>query len=408
MNCKFNFTSWTLVAAAFCAACSSSSDGKTEGGPRFEHAYAFVTQALAPGASASTTYVNVVDSLDIAGLDRTQAREVPGLGSASAIDGKLFVANGERPAIMRFDVTNAAHWTNEGQIDFSGQGLTATAGFFQNITTGPQKAYMARNVVDRIVWNPSTLTIQGTVSGDASIQLQRDGFNVAQGYEQAVHRNRAFQPFYWASSNFIHFAPYSQIAVYDTDTDKQRALLDAPCPHLHRAAKDEEGNVYFSNGSGSATEWLFDPKAPRNCMVRIKAGQETIDQDFTIRFAGLTGGLEAAAFQYFGGDKGLLAVFDHTKVTIEPNATDDERIAVNQSANWHVWVLDVKTRTAKPLEGLDGFSGQFFTIPIDGRTFVLLPGANYGSTKVYEIVADGTAKKRFATEGWIYEMFKVR
>ncbi|WP_394839770.1 hypothetical protein LVJ94_23055 [Pendulispora rubella] len=393
----------TLV---FVSACSSSDgDGKSESAVRSEHAYGVVTQVM--GVQGATTYVNVLDSLDAAGIDRAEAREFPGTTSAAGIDGKLFVASGEAPVITRFDVTNRTNWTDEGRINFAAQGLSA-ASFFSTITTGPLKAYSALNVVDRIVWDPSRLQIQGTVRGDARIQLVRDGLNVNQGYEQAVQAHRAFQPFYWASSDFQRFAPYSQVAVYDTDTDQTRALLDTPCPHLHRSAKDDQGNVYFSSGPGSGTAWLYDASAPRNCMVRIKAGQETIDADFTIRFEDITGGLQAAAFQYYGGDKGFLAVFDHRGITVNPNASEDEKRAVNQSENWHFWVLNLTTRTATPMNGIEAFTGQFFSIRLDGRVFVLLPRANYTGTRVYEILPDLSAQFRFETTGWIYEMFKVR
>ncbi|WP_394850483.1 hypothetical protein LZC95_23875 [Pendulispora brunnea] len=396
-----------MGALGLVSACSSSdNDGKNESAVRSEHAYGVVTQVL--GTEGATTYVNILDSLDATGIDRAEAREFPGTTSAASIDGKLFVASGEAPIITRFDVTNRTNWTDEGRINFAAQGLSA-ASFFTTITTGPQKAYSALNVVDRIVWDPSRLQIQGMVRADARIQLVRDGLTVNQGYEQAVEGNRAFQPFYWASSDFQRFAPYSQVAVYDTGTDQTRALLDTPCPHLHRSAKDDQGNVYFSSGPGSATQWLYDASAPRNCMVRIKAGEDRIDTDFTIRFEELTGGFEAAAFQYYGGDKGFLAVFDHRAVTpVNPNASIDERRAVNESENWHFWVLNLTTRKAAPMNGIGAFTGQFFSVRLDGRVFVLLPKANYVGTRVYEILPDLSAQFRFESTGWIYEMFKVR
>jgi len=300
-------------------------------------------------------------------------------------------------------VNDDGAWSEEGTLSFANYGLKS-APFYTNVFANPQKAYMAYNAVDRVVWDADSMTILGAKPALAALQTTRDGMTVRQGYERAVRDDKVFQPFYWGDANLSRVGKLSQIAVYDGGTDDTRALLDAQCPGLHLSTIDEEGNLYFSNGVYPAPGPIFFPDAPSTCAVRIKAGQEVIDPDFSLRFSDVTDGREGAAFRYLGGGKGFMSVLYKERVTVDATTTP---ASVANSANWRIWTIDLNTRAAAPMDGIDFISGQYFVFTFEGRTFILLPGQDYKSTTVYE-VKDGKAVKRFESVGWAYEMVKIR
>jgi hypothetical protein len=350
----------------------------------------------------SSTYINLFDTLDFTSVDLKQAREFPKYSPADAIGGKVFVTSGETPTAARFGIAGNGAWIEEGAVSFANY---RSSGGAKNILVSPGKALLELDVLGHIVWDPAELRIIGVEPAPPGIPLEREGMNVLRSHDHVLRGDRLFQAFYWSDKTYDHYAPISQIAVYDTQTNKPTTVLDAPCPHLHIGSQDTEGNVYFSNGSLSGTSPLLFKDQARNCIVRIKAGEEKLDESFTLRFADVTEGREGAGFRPLGTGRGFFAAFHHERITIRPESDSKK---VNYSSNWRLWTLDLTTRKAAPLEGFDYFAGQYTAFTFEGRTFVLLPSADYKTTTTYELAADGTAVKRFESTGWTFHMFQVR
>ena len=49
----------------------------------------------------------------------------------------------------------------------------------------------------------------------------------------------AFQPFFYHDEDWFEFGDSSVIALYDTTTHEELSILDAPCPGLALATRDE-------------------------------------------------------------------------------------------------------------------------------------------------------------------------
>jgi hypothetical protein len=236
------------------------------------------------------------------------------------------------------------------------------------------------------------------------VPADRDGLSVRLGYHHAVRGNTAFQPFYWSDADFFVHAATSQIAVYDAETDATKAVLDVSCPGLQTVTRDEAGTLYFSNSTSAVIPRLFSASAPGACMARIMSGQETVDPGFALNFADVTEGRQGGTFQYLANGKGIFQVFHHERITIAPDADPFE---IGSSANWRLWTLDLNTRAAAPIDGIDYFGGQYSAFTVGGRTFVLLPSSDYATTAAYEILSDGTAIKRGDSTGWAYLLLEV-
>ncbi len=204
--------------------------------------------------------------------------------------------------------------------------------------------------------------------------------------------------------SFQSYSSQSQIAVLDALSSKFTSVIDAPCPHLHITTQDKSGNLYFSNGNASIASAAIDPAQRGNCLVRVKKGQTTLDDVFTVNFKDLADGREGSNFFYVSGEIGFFNVY-HAEREGKPDPAYND---VMYSANYHLWTLDLKTMTAKIMDGIDFSGGQYVAFHLGERVFVAIPNGAYSSTAVYEVTAAGTAEKRFDVQGWAFKMLQVR
>ncbi|WP_394827846.1 MxcI [Pendulispora albinea] len=394
-----------LSSLALLGACSSNSgagDPVSTEPDGTKPLYAFLS--LVSTTKSSHSYVNFYDSPDITAVNFNGAREFPGSSGIDAVGGKLFVSSGEAPLIMRFGITEDKKWKDEGNVNFANYG--SSAGLWGN-GFGSAKGYMTFNNVDRVVWDPATLTIHGRTTASADLVRDRNGLLVRASYDRALiaQGDRLYWPYYWSDGDYYHFDGGSQIAVYDTGTDQIRRLIDAPCPGLDYASKDDEGNLYFSNWVFATAAPVFAAGAPKTCVVKVKAGTDTVDPSFTFNFADVTQGRQAAAFQVIGRGQAFFAVLHDEK--IDKASAPDPKSAIYGNV-WRFWSFNLVTKEAKPIEGIDTFAGGYRATVVNGRTFLLLPRSDYASSVTYELLPDGTAKRLFESLGWAYQFIRVR
>lgn len=356
------------------------------------------------GNGAQTTYLQLLDSFDTQpNVTLASAREFAGYAAASASDGKLIVSSGDAPKITRYAIDEDKRWTEEATLGFGNYSQTPLT---QSIYVSNTQAYAPFDALGYVAWNPSTFTIGAEVPQPKDIPLERDGLGVYRGYASIVSGTYAYQPFYFMNSTFTQLGKTSIIGVLDAKTSTWIATPNVDCPHMHLTTKDDDGNMYFSPGQYSVPLAVLDANFPRNCMVRIKPGQTTLDPDFgSVKFADLAGGREGSNFFYVGNGIGFFNVFHAERENIGPTTSPN---TITYSANYHLWTYDLKTKVAAIMPGIDYSGGQYTSYRIDDRVFVAIPAGNYGSTAVYEITKSGTAEKRFDTQGWTFNMFRIR
>jgi hypothetical protein len=353
--------------------------------------------------TGSTSYVSLLPSLDdTTEVTLDEAREFPGYAPADAAGGQIFVGSGDAPTVTRFSVTDGLEWSAGSELSFGSYSSTSLAA---SIYVNAHKAYMPFDATSHVVWDPTDFSIKGKLATPEQIELKHDGLGVRLGYSHETVGDAVFQPYYFSSDDYQQFAGYSQVSIIDTTRDEVRAVADAPCPHFHITTQDDDGNVYFSNGQESIASSVLDSTQPKNCLARIKVGENAIDTDFTVHFADLTEGREGSNFFYIGNGIGFFNVYhaERDKLSATSEAKD-----VNYSANYHLWTLDLASMKAQIMDGIDYSGGQYVAFRIDGRIWVAIPAGDYSTTAVYEVLSTGKAQKRFDVQGWDFKMFRVR
>jgi hypothetical protein len=365
--------------------------------------YAIATELYGADFSSSTSLVQLVSSLDVSEIDLGAAREYNGRATVGSIGGWLFVMDGEEPIVERFRVAPDGALTADGQLSFANYGMPYwSIDDWGNTMVSATKAYFT-NPGDGalIVWNPTTLEIVREIAlpvvASADLELQS-----APAY---LHGDRLFRLFSWANFDSFEFSRVpQQLAVYDTATDELVSLTEETrCPALYSVPfEDEAGNLYFSNHVWSPMETLVKG-APQSCSLRVLAGQMTFDPTWQLRYADFAQGREGAVLRYLGSGQGLADIF-HAERTAITDVTDPSELG--ESSNWRLWSVDIQAGTGAPIGGLDYKPGGYNDVRVGGRSFILMPSADYARTTAYEL-AGGTAVQRFAIQGSSYHMVEL-
>jgi hypothetical protein len=368
-------------------------------GPR----YAIATQIYGADFSSSTSFVRLLSSLDASEIELGVAREYNGRATVGSVGGWLYVMDGEQPVIDRFAVAADGTLTLEAQLSFANYGMPYWAiAPWGNTMVSPTKAYLS-NPADGslLVWNPTTMQIVGEiplpVTASPELELQ-----VSPAH---LRGDRLFILFSWANWDTFEFSSVpQQLAVYDTTSDRVLGVVEETrCPAIYSAPfEDEAGDLYFSNHVWSPMETLLKG-APQSCSLRVPSGEEAFDATWQLRYADVAGGREGAVLRYLGNGMALADIFYDERVKISA-ATDPT--ALGESSNWRLWSVDLRAGTGAPIEGLDFKPGGYNDVHVGGRSFILMPSADYARTTAYELV-DGKALRRFGIRGLSSHMVEL-
>ncbi|HTV22162.1 MAG TPA: hypothetical protein VMG12_25910 [Polyangiaceae bacterium] len=365
--------------------------------------YAIATEIYGADFATSTSFVRLVPSLDAGEIELATAREYNGRATVATVGKWLFIMDGEVPIIDRFIVGADGTLTLDAQLSFANYGMPYwTIDAWGNVMVSPTKAYFS-NPGDGslIVWNPTSMQIIREIPLPTSAPPELE----LQASPAVLRGGQLFQLFSWGSFDRFEFSQVpQQLGVYDVETDELVSLTEeSRCPAVYsQPFEDEAGSLYFSNHVWSPMETLVKG-APQSCSLRVLAGETTFDPDWQLRYADFADGREGAVLRYTGNGQGLADIFYDERMTIT-SATDPAELG--QSSNWRLWTVDLAAGTGAPIEAFDYKPGGYNDVEVDGRTWLLMPSADYARTTGYELV-DGAPVERFGIQGSSYHLVEL-
>lgn len=369
------------------------------------HIYAFMYEVY--DAEGSNSYLSLVTSLDRTEPDITKAREFAG-GRAflQEYGGKLYIGEPVTPTVTRYSVSASGELVPEGNISFLNYGFDGGQFDDWNVEfIDDHKAYLV-NFVDgtTVIWDPTNLEITGEIPG--ANEFIRDGWSL-EGTPAAVRDGKLYRTFSWANYDEGTYSEDLLLAVYDTETDELVELVpETRCPNPgNLVSTDEDGNIYFSNWIWPVGHSILHD-APAPCVLRINAGEDHFDPDWTLDYSEIADGRQGGMFTYQGNGQALFAAFYDENTSFDENTSTWEYVGSN---NWRVWKLDLEANTGAPLEGLDFNGGAFTAVRFDDQLHLLVPGGaevDY-ATQVYAIGDDG-ATAQIQLPGWSYQAVQVK
>jgi len=370
--------------------------------------YAMMVQVIAPDGEDRSVYAVLSNTLDISEVSLSGAREFRGVANFVALGGRLLVSDGEQPRIDSFQITPELAWEQGPSVSFSNYPLAGDgANLFSQWFVDDQTAYLPFEVSKRILWNPTDMTITG-VRETSNLELTREAFTLENGGNRASLRypGAVMQAYFYHDEDWFEFAPTSPIAVYDPVSHEEARIIEAPCPGLAVATRDEAGNTYFSSWDYSPGQALYG-LAPAPCVAKVGPDLE-LDAAWTTDFTDLTDGRYSINFRYVGAGKGLAQVLHQENIDLDFTAEYDPLVEdeIWGGAHWRPWLLDLEARTGAPLEGIEPESTGYQQITVDGRNFLFVTYAS--GTIAYELGADGGVSKRFRSPGEVFKWIRVR
>jgi hypothetical protein len=351
--------------------------------------------------SAATGYVAVLGSLDIDQVDLSQAREFGGYSDVGVVGEWVFVSSDEAPVVKRFTVDAEHSLRDDGSVDFGN--YTSNASFYSQKLVSPTKAYLVGEG-ELVIWNPSELAITGTLPFPAEVEAREGiaGF-VALDRGAVTRGNRLYATLTWNDTEQMKMLPDSRIIVVDTDNDEIVDVLEAPCPDLSVADRDEAGNLFFSNWVYSPGATILNGSAPA-CAVRIAADSDQLD-DWKFAYAEANGS-EGAVVNYLGDGRLLFSSFRGTRDEYDPQT--DEVFDWLFGDKWQLQVLDPSDNAVRDVSGIPKNGGGYYSARFEGTTHLLIPEEGYTSTSVYTLDDAGKATRKLRTKGWSTRLFKLR
>lgn len=374
-------------------------------GPVAAPVYAIVTDV--DTNDTGNSYLSLVPSLNAGVINLATTREFPGSSAIATVDGDLLVSDIESNEIRRYAVGPERNLTPVGSpLSFGAYDITAT--LFGTVLFDSTRAYQHFHPDTRLLWNPQTMTIVGETAPFPAPPT-RDGLalsasSVFRG--AVVDGSRIISGLYWMDEDRYKFGPTSAFAIFDAASQTPPRVIDLPCPFADILSGDEDGTVYATNWIHSINAPLFGQTGPRNCIAWLARGESQVAATNVLTYRELTGGHEGAAFRYYKDGRGVMAVFREDQLTAAERADTESAGYTN---HWELWWVDLRARSARPVDGLGPFNGAFVYYVIDGRALVLLPdGVDFATTSAYELSPEGAPTKLFTIPGRANQVLRVR
>jgi hypothetical protein len=106
--------------------------------------------------------------------------------------------------------------------------------------------------------------------------------------------------------------------------------------------------------------------------------------------------------------KALATVLHTEDLAADFSTAYDPDVDTEAESHYRLWLFDLRTETATPVDGVGAMNSGFHSTTFDGRTFVFVPTEDWSATEVYEVSLDGVATRRFDTTGRLSEWIRVR
>ncbi len=346
--------------------------------------YVLVTM---PSFVAPTSYMQVVESLDTASIDNSNAREYMSAGLFK-YNNMYFSANYSDNFIVRFRVNDNGSLQEDLKMNLGGKPGRI---WFKNENT----AYTYENTSFKVkIFDPTEMFIKETI--DLSM-VKRDDVPFMELYDIIERDGKLFIPlnlslqWHSAALDSVH------IAVVDLQTKQFEKIIKSGKSQTAGAgiltrtcmAIDENNDLYFtahlSTGGGGSSK----PSA----LMRIKSGSTEFDSTYFWNLTEATGGKRAEAFHYMGNGKAFITV-GYAELIDNDNAMSS---ILDPVYKW--WYMDMNNKTVKelPLPVTKGFNTNWVQT-YNGN--YLLPIGNNDETGIYEYsLSENKVINKISTNG---------
>ncbi len=359
-----------LAACATLAACGPTDqpDDNADTDLATEPAYLFVNRVRT--LASRTNYVSILPSLEPTDIDLDAALEVPGTSRFAALDGKVYVFEGETGEVSRYRATDDLALVEEARFSMANEGVSSFGTALAFIS--PTRAYyIDREQAQVVVFDPTEMVLSGSFSVPG---LVRDDYPLTLVSSPAVVGDEVVVPVGWRTNDQSEAVFATAILVLSATEDRVVGVFeDSRCgPGLSGFVHEGAFHVLGDWDAGAYDAFLPDPDDERiaACLLRYTPGSDGFDPDYLLDMTEVTG--RPLANGAFGTVDGRIVarVWDAEDSPAEVVST------LTDPAQWfglEVWrwaVVDMRTEETTILSSLDLSGTSFNPSVVDDRFYV--------------------------------------
>jgi hypothetical protein len=407
--------SWLAFAAQACSSDDAVVDrGAPDPGqalpPEVDDTPLYAISASVFSEEGNTSYVALVPSLSAdTTIDYGRVLEVGSASSVFGPDKGAFFAVGldEAPTVTKYEITAEGSFIERETIDFSGYGLTymwRDPGLVPFLAAN--KAYVIDNrELQVVIWNPAAMAIAGSFW---LAEVEDPDYPLTRFELDPTYRGDELAVLVTHSTEDDVGAPYSTLMTIDTVNDRVTSVVrEERCGGLWDSVKDSKGDIYFASGTWDAAQHRVFGGAIETapCIVRMKAGERGFDPDYFVDSASI-GGYSAGGLVSGGGDRAYIKVLDET---VLPPIDAEDFDAVWGGEVWRWWRFELgSSAPATPVTSLALSNGGGGELMVQGKTYVRNATADFASTTLLDMSADGEPSPGLTLRGYPYGIVRVR
>jgi hypothetical protein len=374
--------------------------------PAASELLAFVSQVTTQ--ETSSTYIELTEQMPSGALDLSDALEISGSGDAFPFEGKLYTTNSESYEITRYRLDGNV-LVEEASLSLQGRGITFMGDLF---FVDAQRAYTVNGDQYTIIeWNPTDMTI--TAEHDMSA-LRREGWGSE--YRGGFARASDGKLFlYWAYTNDrVEFINDFVLGVFDPSTRGLSIIEETACPATAGFGGffDEQGDLYLIADSFGGFTFFGSAEPKSACVLRIKAGQDTLDPDYRfLPTEALGGGLAPWGLYYAGNGLAYTTAVDPAALPDYGSVFEFIFAPVHEG-----WTLDIRNASAAKIADMPPDAVGFESVTLDNELLVPRSTAEADvydvediQTTVYRLSgATGAATRLFTMPGYLGNAIRLR
>lgn len=369
-----------------------SGDGDGDG----EGATSWVAGGWIETAESWYGILGVVDDLSSdSTLDLDDVVSFDGDFTYTGFGGAIYVGLEEDPRIERWIVNEDGQLELDDEVSFMAYGVQETFGGSHNVIQiiDEETAWFFDHGNGRAIYfDPSDMKANGTTIDYSEIY---DGLDLDSDWPDIGDIGRVGEylavPMFWYSGEDDTIPVETRVALISTEDESVTIATDTRCAGSSVMSNDSEGNLYIGPHAAAALySAAGDAGDTVPCIIRIKNGEDEIDQDYLVNLNELSGDKAVGGLYQGPGDLGFVFQFEGDPTVGARARFEDE---------WTLYRIDLGAEDPNYTE-VEGWprgnvTARAFSLQVGTEMkYYLTSTTEYGAASAYyELLPDGSIEE---------------
>jgi hypothetical protein len=384
--------------------CDSGALGIAAAGSGTAPAVMVAVESRSP--EGSNFYVGAYPELP-AELALSEMIETPSGQNAAAFGGYIYIWSPDSGIYTRYAVDDALRLSLAGSVSF--MNLGGTGNVMTRFISATRAYSMTRDNLQIIVWNPSDMTVSGSIDTSGALDPEYPDFDYG---EPVAFGDYVAWPILWSDEANADYKPAVDVILASATSDAPAfAISDRRCGGGWSLFVDDTGDLYALGNAYFGFAHFFDRDPARHlndCLLRVRAGSTEFDPDFYVDLDRAANTPAVYHTWQSSGRSVVAATWDPARDPNELTSPDDYWSAPMQRT-----LIRIDEDASEPISGIPA-SAVFSTLNyrLDDVLYMLMsegtPGPNGDARSTLYRIDESTAEPALTTSGDIWSIGRIR